>query len=489
MRATVFGRSFGFLALAVAVAIACSASEESDPPRGTPMSSGATAGTIDLGEGGGATTGRGGSSSIGIGSGGDGDPGLSFAGACAAEITKGEVIPLDVHIMLDTSGSLLVPTGLGTNNWTAIKDALEAFLLDPGSDGIGVGIQYFPLPAPGVPATCTMDADCGDAGPCDINDRICYNDSSRACASAAQCNPPGPADFGPCTRTVCSGQPYLLCPAPGFQCVDIYGNDFGTCEEPPGKCIQSASCDAADYSTPAEEIQALPDAAEVILDSINAQMPAGNTPSAAALGGALTYAGAWAADHPTHTVVTLFATDGLPTQCQPQDFPTIAALATDAFEATPSVSTYVVGVFPPDNPAVQQSLDLIADAGGTEQAFMIDTSQDVAEQFLAALNAIRGTRLDCEFQVPEAPDGQTLDYNYVNVQFSADGSTELLGYVASADDCGVTQGGWYYDVDPADGDAPTKILVCPSTCEAFQGAVDGQVEIALGCETVPAVVK
>ena len=43
------------------------------------------------------------------------------------DITKGEVIPLDVHIMLDTSGSLLVPTGLGTNNWTAIKDALDGW--------------------------------------------------------------------------------------------------------------------------------------------------------------------------------------------------------------------------------------------------------------------------------------------------------------------------------------------------------------------------
>jgi hypothetical protein len=288
---------------------------------------------------------------------------------------------------------------------------------------------------------------------------------------------------------VCSGEPYLGCPEVGFPCLDIYGNDFGTCEEPPGGCIQSASCNPDDYAVPAEPMQLLPDAGQTILDSINAQVPSGNTPSPPALAGALAYASDWAADNPSHTVVTLFATDGLPTQCMPADFGTIAGIAAAAYAATPRVSTYVIGVFPPDQPGVQQNLDLVADAGGTQQAFMIDTSQDVAEQFLSALDAIRGTKLVCEFNVPEAPAGETLDYNLVNVQFSAAGSTEVLGYVVSADNCGITQGGWYYDVDPAGGGVPTRIIVCPSTCNTFQGTASGQVEIALGCETVTTIVK
>jgi hypothetical protein len=150
----------------------------------------------------------------------------------------------------------------------------------------------------------------------------------------------------------------------------------------------------------------------------------------------------------------------------------------------------VIGVFPPGTAMAQENLDTIAVAGGTEQAFIIDTSQDVAAQFLEALNSIRGTKLVCEFQVPEAPAGETLDYDgNVTVQFTLDGSTEVLPYVESPDGCGLTQGGWYYDVDPAGGDTPTKILVCPSTCDAFQDTAGGEVEIQLGCETQRVVVK
>ena len=479
-----------FAALTLAVVLACAATEESKPSHGSGATgSGADAGegTLDLGGKGGSKGSVAGTLNVGDVTGAGAESSVVGGAACAGEVTQGELIPLDVHIMLDTSLSMLESTGPGMDKWKAVKQALAAFLNDEGSAGIGVGIQYFPLAAPGVPESCTSSTECGAAGPCNL--KFCaLNPNVVYCTGNGSCGP-----TGPCINVAyCSKNELYVCNNPNTACGDDeHGNDLGTCTTAAaGTCDQSSSCDIADYSVPAEPIQALPDGAEAILDSINARDPAGNTPTAAALSGALSYASDWATEHPGHTVVTLLATDGFPTQCAPTDFPTIADLAQTALEASPSISTYVIGVFAPGTAMAQENLDTIAVAGGTEQAFIIDTSQDVAAQFLEALNAIRGTKLACEFQVPQAPAGEMLDYDgNVNVQFTLEDNTELLPYVESADECGITQGGWYYDLNPADGETPTKILVCPSTCEAFQGAVGGQVEIELGCETRRVVVK
>jgi len=469
--------------LALMVAMACASSEDGDDKSQGSAGSSASGGTLDLGGKGGSKSSGGGALNVGDTTSGGDDTG--FGGACAGEVTKGELIPLDVHIMLDTSLSMLEATGPGMNKWEAVKEALTAFLNDDGSAGIGVGIQYFPLDAPAVPDSCQNSTECAAAGPCIL--KFCENSLDVVYCTGNGNGSCGPL-AGPCINiATCSGNELYVCADPNTPCgTDEFGNNLGTCTaKPAGTCQQSNSCDIADYSVPAEPVQLLPDGAEVILASIESRAPLGNTPTAAALSGALTYASDWAAEHPNHTVVTLLATDGFPTQCAPVDFPSIATIAKTALEATPSISTYVIGVFPPGvTNMAQQNLDSIAVAGGTEQAFVVDTSQDVSQQFLAALNAIRGTKLVCEFQVPVAPVGQMLDYDgAVNVQFTLDGQTEVLPYVTSADGCGVTQGGWYYDVDPSDGEKPSKILVCPSTCDAFKEAAGGEVSIQLGCET------
>jgi hypothetical protein len=43
-------------------------------------------------------------------------------------------------------------------------------------------------------------------------------------------------------------------------------------------------------------------------------------------------------------------------------------------------------------------------------------------------------------------------------------------------DCGAA-GGWYYD-NPQN---PTKIIMCPTTCDEVQG---GKVTVVFGCETL-----
>jgi hypothetical protein len=73
----------------------------------------------------------------------------------------------------------------------------------------------------------------------------------------------------------------------------------------------------------------------------------------------------------------------------------------------------------------------------------------------------------------------------VNVKFTkADGTASVFPQAkggASACDAG---GGWYYDVDPAAG-TPTKITLCPASCDAVKAAGSGsKVDVLLGCQTI-----
>ena len=50
----------------------------------------------------------------------------------------------------------------------------------------------------------------------------------------------------------------------------------------------------------------------------------------------------------------------------------------------------------------------------TGSAFVVDTTQNVNQQFLDALNKIRGAALGCSYLIP-LPDGGTPDFAAVNV--------------------------------------------------------------------------
>lgn len=185
--------------------------------------------------------------------------------------------------------------------------------------------------------------------------------------------------------------------------------------------------------------------------------------------------------HPERQVVAVLATDGLPTLCDPVAIADVAALAAAGRRLTPAVSTFVIGVFGPADTDAPANLNRVAMAGGTTSAFIVDTQGDVQQQFRDALNKIRASGLSCELAVPEAEAGKTLDYGKVNVSFDGgSGPTDLLNWPGAAD-CGA-EGGWYYDVAPADG-VPTRIIACPSTCTAFQKTDMGSVQIKLGCKT------
>ncbi|WP_437964257.1 hypothetical protein WMF04_31655 [Sorangium sp. So ce260] len=469
-----------------AIFAACGGADSSVSGGGTGGAA-ATGAGAGAGSGTGSETGSGTSSETGYGT---DEPGGTNAGSssgagegaggdasCAGETSTAELVPLDLYIMLDASGSMEDPIQGGVTKWNAVTEALEAFFTDSQSVGLGVGLQYFPLPDEDVPEQCTTNAQCGDNGPCAL--RVCHDSFStrpEICVTDADCSDGDTCvDLGVCSR---NGD---LCADVEARCAD----GGGTCwKVTRSTCANPDSCVVGDYATPAVPIEPLDAArAEVLVRSIARKDPVGGTPTAGALSGALAQARAHAEANPTHRVVAVLATDGMPTECTPKDADGLAALAAEAVSGTPSISTFVIGVFNGNDEGAQATMDRIAEGGGTESAFFIDTNEDVTQAFLDALSAIRGKSLACEYQVPAPSSGQTLDYGTLNVQHtpSNGGTPSTIFYVANEASCDAAAGGWYYDVDPATGGTPTKIVMCPATCTRFQEG--GQVQLAVGCKT------
>jgi hypothetical protein len=403
--------------------------------------------------------------------------------ACATATQRAQQVPLDLYIMMDSSGSMtdVVATNSTTTKWTAVRDAIIAFLQDPQSVGLGVGLQYFPLVQPNVPDACENDGACNSFGPCDILRTCSMTPNVTPCTTNANCT----RGQGMCVRLGVCGASGGLCAPAGNLCSTAV-ND--TCLPIEGYCRGRDKCDMASYSTPAVEVAALPAAATPLIASLNAKMPDGLTPTAGALSGAVAHAQALARANPTHKVVVLLATDGLPSECDPSDITGVAAIASAARAATPSIQTYVIGVFAPAEMAdAQTNLDTLAAAGGTGRAFVVSTgSANVTQAFVSALNSVRSSGLSCQYEVPAAAgDGGQVDYYSVNVQFtSGTGQASTIGNVKDRASCSATKGGWYYDVDPAGGGTPQTISICDTSCTQMKADPAGRIDILLGCKTV-----
>jgi hypothetical protein len=169
--------------------------------------------------------------------------------------------------------------------------------------------------------------------------------------------------------------------------------------------------------------------------------------------------------------------DGEPSsqECSPNAVQDSVTVAAQGLAGSPSISTYVVGVG-----LSLTALNQIAAAGGTQAAFLVDAGPNVTVDFIAALNEIREVALGCEYQIPEPGAGQ-LDFDRVNVQYTPpSGAAVVVHQVPNAAACDPVKGGWYYD----DPQAPTRIVVCGTSCDGFNVVQGGQVDILLGCETI-----
>ncbi|MBP9114116.1 MAG: VWA domain-containing protein [Polyangiaceae bacterium] len=268
-----------------------------------------------------------------------------------------------------------------------------------------------------------------------------------------------------------------------------------------GTGSNSAECNAGAFTKLDVESAQLPAGGASISNTVDAydKRVGGMTPSVFALASAEKIAASVKSKHPSERAVIVFVTDGIPQGCwedrankvstgntglpaslaveavQTEDgkntnysynsIGNVSKIATQANAA--GFSTYVVGVGDQ-----LTNLNAIAASGGTQSAFIVpanDPSQASAK-LVQALNAIRGQVGSCSFSLPAPPAGQTLDPKKVNVAIAG----QTINY--SGDCAGM---GWKYD----NASNPTRVDLCPATCEEVKKAASANVSIAFGCAT------
>jgi hypothetical protein len=252
-------------------------------------------------------------------------------------------------------------------------------------------------------------------------------------------------------------------------------------------------CDPGKYSQPAVPVAPLATNRAALLDAIDTTLPGSLTPTAPAVAGALSYALTVAREPANAEVPTVMvlASDGVPSECGPEDengmqilsfreildtLESYSAPPTDAMGTPmqPPVRTFIVGTN-----ELRNNAESIA-AAGNGQAFLVGGgtgSPDLEARFLDALLSIIVRPLDCEIDVPQtAPDtGEAIDFDAVRLRFTgaSSGATTEFPRTTGQQTCGVSRAWFYEDASP-----PTKIFLCRNACESL-GA--GELKLELGC--------
>jgi hypothetical protein len=444
----------------------------------------------------GGNNGSGGNNNSGGSNGSGGSSGTTDAGldgACAASSIGAHPVPLDLYFLMDSSKSMADQTGAGSSKWTAVGSALNTFFNDSGSAGLGVALKYFPDEQSGAPGTCSADSQCGSYGPCDYRLACIHTNTSGTVDTSTQLCPNMSTT---CTAASETCQRIEDCGTGNSPCV---ANGTGTCPSScsnyPGYCHLRDICTASDYASPNVALGTLPGAAGGLNSSLTGHSPDGYTPTGPALAGAVMWAQQQQSNNPDHKVAIVLVTDGLPggfipgfppAECAPSDIPGISSILSGVSGGANPILTFVVGIFNPNSlegQSAPSNLMSLAQAGGTDSAVIIDvTGNTVTQQLHDALAKAQTKAIACSYQIPPSSGGTAVDFGKVNVSFtSGSNQTKTIGHTTGSSAC--SNGGWYYDVDPAQG-TPTKIIACPSTCSGFQSDTNGQVQIVLGCQTI-----
>jgi hypothetical protein len=366
-------------------------------------------------------------------------PPLPPAETCAAEAHAAERASVDLLFLVDVSTSMAKPVAGGTQSkWELAQAALAGFVTDPGSVGLNMGMQFFPA-----------IAQCFDG--------ICVGPQ----------NPPGPT-------------PACPCPA-GLTCMPTDPTMPRACPGNP------PSCEVGDYRKLAVAFGPLPAVAPALMTAVGGKDPraatTSGTPTGPAVIGAIEQLSAHIAASPGHRGALVLLTDGEPTLCTPLLAEEIAAPVQAARQAAPSIATFVIGVFTPEEltRGARAVVDRLAMAGGTDP-FVIMPADDLTRRLQEAFNQIRTLTIPCAYRIP-TPRSGTVDFGKVNVHVTRMAAGEDLPYVQNAARCHPTRGGWHYDADPATGGTPTQVVMCAASCKALEGDATAKVDLRFGCRT------
>jgi hypothetical protein len=442
----------------------------------------------------------------GSSSGGDGES----AAECARDPYVAERSDVNVYLLLDISGSMDIPIGFfeWPTLWDAVREAAVNFIEAPTSAGLNLALNYYPTLTPRV--SCEDGEACEDGNLCVA--RVCslqlvYFNAPQTCLSNADCTgviedpETGELQREICTEPRrCDDDPNRLCLVDG-QCTG------GSCNTPGGGyCPGTSICDESEYSSPAVDRQHLPEGADVLVSSLRSNGPDSfaTTPTQVALRGAYSEVARWIEEDPDTQSIVVLATDGVPQGCN-DDAPSDQAVLERSVDQTltaledgeaAGIDTYVVSVLPDLTDAadpveaqeyldaLEELVDVMAEAGGTGEAYDVTIDDTEAQAFRDALDAIRGQVLPCEYDIPE-PSSGALSFDRLNVEFTTGGETDVVPKVDGAGDCGSDQPGWYYNA--SEMETPTKVVLCPATCSAANSASGNRIDIVLGCQTVTRV--
>lgn len=244
------------------------------------------------------------------------------------------------------------------------------------------------------------------------------------------------------------------------------------------------------------------------------------TPTLAAVEGVTDYLQGFQAGNPDAKFAVVLVTDGLPQGCDSQNDINLVASAVSANYASTGIPTYVIGMnnptVPPTTlpsgwsrwldddgddcgngtvtggsdentcapPQALSGLHAVAQAGGTTEAFLIDTDDPAATKaaFLSAIDAIRTDAISCDIGIPPHPKGGTFDADKIDVSYTLkDGTTTRFDY---DEEC-IAEGAWHYD-DPAN---PSIIQLCESTCTFAQSQPGIMLNVDFLCVERPVVVR
>jgi hypothetical protein len=316
-----------------------------------------------------------------------------------------------------------------------------------------------------------------------------FNDPEAGCAAQLQTSKPVPVDIFimldksismncPTTDTTCT-QAATGVPPTRWTAVTDGITAFATAPTNDGIGIglgffapSGDMCDPETYLSQVSPITALPEGGTSILNRIAVTQPSGITPTLWALEGAILYVKQYMAANPTKTAAIVFVTDGMPdSPTCPGSVQQAADAAKAAFDGTPSIATYVVGL------GATSALDQIALAGSGDATHYIDANGDTATKLRDLLKLVSHP-LTCDYPIPTT--STALDFNAVDVQTKIGDTapTVTLKYVTSAAECTTTPA-WYYDTPPPG--TPTKITLCPSACEPLKGLDTASVQVVIGC--------
>jgi hypothetical protein len=427
----------------------------------------------------------------GGGAGGGGGPVLDDH-ACSEQVHAARPVPVDLLLLVDASSSMLEEVAGGGTKHVLVRDALRAFVEDPRSAGLAIGLQYFPLPQW---TECSSNADCGPF------DGAAGKPEWWGCRPRTVCAPPraplgtvvnicSPATAQADCRAPSACVPLGYCSASGWHCTSVgapcqTGRAGDTCTRYPRICNGAQICNPAMFRALAIPFADLPAAAAAVAIELGAREPAGATPMGPAVEASLANLAERATTHPGRAGVLVLATDGVPQGCgeAADAVGGIAARLSAAAAARAAITSYVIGVIDEGDPnqGPRQALGELARAGGGGAPFLLSPAANLTQTFLAALEQIRGRALPCEFTIPR-DDVPAVDFGRVNLRFRGAGGERDILYVAEAGRCHPVDGGWYYDVDPAAG-TPTRVITCPATCAALKGDAQGRIDLRFGCKT------